>query len=147
MLPRLLLSRARLLELVAATGRECHVPGGGELTTLDVTHNVVYPQLYVAHVGDDFSRFDRMHVNRSDDGTPVDDVVQLLCGGGLAIHFRLPTADVVKVTLSCPEPQAGWLLVADCSVPFIGSFSGATPGTKAVSQAFGPARWNMEYVE
>ncbi|MEM9658493.1 MAG: hypothetical protein AAF961_09040 [Planctomycetota bacterium] len=145
-LPRFLLPRERLLELIAETGRPPHVPGGGELTTLDETHGVTYPQLYVAREGADFSRFDRMHVNRAADGTPVDDVVQLLCGSGFAVHQLLPSGETVKLHLACPSPEAGWLLSVDCAVPFIGSFSGAALGTKAVTQVFGPARWRMEYL-
>jgi len=145
--PLFLLPRERLLELIAESGRQPHVPGGGELTTLDETHGVTYPQLYVARAGEDFSRFDRMHVNIGTDGTPVDDVVQLLCGSGLVVHQRMPTGETVKLYLDCPSPDAGWLLTVDCSIPFIGSFSGATAGTKAVTQVIGPARWKMEYLK
>lgn len=145
--PQFLLSRERLLALIAATGREPHVPGGGELITVDETHGATYPQLYVARPGVDFSRFDRLHVNLAADGTPVDDVVQLLCGSGLAVHQRLPSGETVKVRLDCTSPELGWLLCVDCSIPFIGSFTGAAPGTKAVSQTIGPPRWRMEYLE
>lgn len=146
-MPQFLLSRERLLEVIAQAGRKPHVPGGGELTTLDETHGVTYPQLYVARAGVDFSRFDRMHVNIGTDGTPVDDVVQLLCGSGLVLHQRLPSGETVKVHLASPSPEAGWLLTIDCAIPFIGSFSAAPAGTKAVSQVIGPARWKMEYLE
>jgi hypothetical protein len=145
--PQFLLPRERLLEIIAQAGREPHVPGGGELTTLDETHGVWYPQLYVARVGEDFSRFDRMHVNIGIDGTPVDDVVQLLSGSGMVLHFRLPSGKTLKVYLACPTPDAGWLLTVDCAKPFIGSVSAAAIGTKAVSQAIGPARWQMVYQE
>jgi len=146
-MPQFLLSRERLLDVIAQAGREPHVPGGGELTTLDETHGVTYPQLYVARADTDFSRFDRMHVNIGTDDTPVDDVVQLLCGSGLVVHQRLPSGETVKVSLACPSPEAGWLLTVDCSIPFIGSFSAAAAGTKAVSQVIGPARWKMKYLE
>lgn len=146
-MPHFLLSRERLMELIGEAGRQPHVPGGGELTTLDETHGVTYPQLYVANPETDFSRFDRMHVNLGEDGTPVDDVVQLLCGSGLEVHQLLPSGETVKIYLACPSPEAGWLLTVDCSVPFIGSFSRAAAGTKAVSQVIGPARWKMEYLK
>lgn len=145
--PRFLLPRERLLEIIRQAGREPHVPGGGELTTLDETHGVTYPQLYIARAGEDFSRFDRLHVNIGTDGTPVDDVVQLLCGSGMVVHFRLPSGETLRVHLACPSLEAGWLLTVDCAIPFIGSFSSAPAGTKAVSQVFGPARWKMMYVD
>lgn len=146
-MPHFLLSRERLLEVIAAAGRQPHVPGGGELTTLDETHGVRYPQLYVARAGDDFSRFDRMHVNTATDGTPVDDVSQLLYGSGLIVCFRMPSGNRVKVHLACPAVDSGWLLTVDCGNPFIGSLSSAPIGTKAVSQVIGPARWRMLYLE
>lgn len=145
--PRFLLSRQRMLELIADAGRRPHVPGGGELTTLDQTHDVTYPQLYVARSQEDFSRFDRYHVNIGDDGVAVDDVVQLLSGGGLVVGHRLPNGDNLSVFLDCPSVDRGWLLSVDCANPFIGSFSGALPGTKALSQVIGPARWRMKYLE
>ena len=145
--PHFLLPRERLVEIIAQAGRAPQVPGGGELVTLDETHGVTYPQLYVARAGEDFSRFDRMHVNIGLDGTPVDDVVQLLSGSGLDVHLRVPSGETLTVQLACPSPNAGWLLTVDCSLPFIGSFSGATVGTKAVSQVIGPARWKMVYVD
>ncbi|GKS60293.1 hypothetical protein YTPLAS18_38200 [Nitrospira sp.] len=145
--PHFLLSRERLLEVVAEAGRDPHVPGGGELVTLDETHGVTYPKLYVARAGEDFSRFDRMHVNIGFDGTPVDDVSQLLWGAGLVVQFRVPSGGILTVHLACPSPDTGWLLTVDCSQPFIGSLSAATVGTKAVSQVIGPARWKMVYVE
>jgi hypothetical protein len=146
-LPRFLLPRERLLEIIAQAGRKPHIPGGGELTTLDETHGVTCPQLYVAREGADFSRFDRMHVNIGTDGTPVDDVSQLLCGSGLIVQIRMPSGETFKVSLSCPSPDTGWLLTVDCAVPFIGSFSAATVGTKVVSQVIGSAGWRMEYLE
>ena len=145
--PSFLLPRERLLEIIAEAGREPSFPGGGELITLDETHGVTYPQLYVAREDADFSRFDRMHVNISADGKPVDDIVQLLCGSGLVVKIRQPSSVTVSVSLSCPNPDSGWLLTVDCGIPFIGSFSTAPVGTKAVSQAIGPARWKMEYLE
>ena len=71
------------------------------------------------------------------DGTPVDDVVQLLSGSGLVLKFRVSSGETLKVQLACPSPEAGWLLTVDCSLPFIGSFSTGTTGTKAVSQVIG----------
>jgi hypothetical protein len=146
-LPDFLLPRERLLEIIAEAGREPHVPGGGELVTLDETHGATYPQLYVARAGEDFSRFDRLHVNVSAEGTPVDDVVQLLCGSELVVQFRMPSGERLKVHLACPSATAGWLLTVDCALPFIGSLSSAPVGTKALSQVIGPPRWKMVYLE
>jgi hypothetical protein len=65
----------------------------------------------------------------------------------LIVQIRMPSSETFKVSLSCPSPDTGWLLTVDCAIPFIGSFSATTVGTKAVSQVFGPACWRMEYLE
>ena len=76
-----LLPRRRLLDLIEAAGRTPQVPGGGELTTTVTSHDYRYPQLWVAEAGADYTRFDRFHVNQSEDGTGVDEVLQMLGGG------------------------------------------------------------------
>src|SRR5262245_36101325 len=50
-----LLSRERILDIIAAAGRVPQVPGGGEMCTCDSTHDVTYPQLYIVGAGVDFS--------------------------------------------------------------------------------------------
>lgn len=66
-----LLSRERLLELIVRAGRTPHVPTGGALTTVVLTHGYSYPQLYLVQQDMDYTRFDRFHVNVADDGTGV----------------------------------------------------------------------------
>lgn len=73
-----LLSRARLPEIIAAAGRTPAVSGGGELSTLDVANDVVYPQLYVVERDVGYSRFDRLHENTDDNSTSVDEVISIL---------------------------------------------------------------------
>ena len=146
-LPHFLLSRERMLEIIAAAGREPHVAGGGELTTVNETFGAKYPQLYVAREGEDYSRFDRLHVNVAADGTPVDNVLQLLSGSGLLVVFRMPSGGIEKLSLCCPAEDSGWLLTLDCAHPFIGTLSSALVGTKVISQAIGPARWRMEHLD
>jgi hypothetical protein len=59
----------------------------------------------------------------------------------------MPSGETFKVYLACPTPDAGWLLTVDCARPFIGSFSAASAGTKAVSQVIGPALRKMVYLD
>ena len=140
-----LLTRGRLLHIIAEAGRTPQVPGGGELSTLDSTHGIVYPQLYVLVPGVDYSRFDRFHVNTADGGTGVDEVMQLLSGGGIRILQRLPDKGVVTLHLDCPAQDRGWVVTYDGGYPHIGSISGARTGTKSLVQVIGPARWVMRY--
>lgn len=141
-----LLSRPRLLELIAAAGRQPSVPDGGALSTLDVVNDVTYPQLYVVAPGVDYRRFDRLHVNTADDGTELDEVMTILSGGGVRLVQRLDDGTETTLHLSCVGDHGGWC-VSYGGHPHIGSFTGARPGTKVLVQAIGPARWQARYVD
>ena len=147
LLDHFLFSRERLLETIAEAGRRPHVPGGGELTTLVESHGYSYPQLYVAEAGADFSRFDRFHVNHSDDGVFVDEIAQMLCGDGFVVHYRRTDGVVFTLRLSCPGQDRGWLMTHDGSLPHIGSFSGAAVGSKCLVQVIGPPAWSFHYLD
>ena len=140
-----LLSREALLAKLAEAGRSPHVPGGGALETEVANHGYAYPQLFVVEEGADYTRFDRFHVNVAEDGTAVDEVMQILAGGGVRILQRLPGEGAVTLTLDCPSAGKGWTVTYDGAVSHIGSMSAARPGTKALMQVFGPARWTMRY--
>ncbi|MDE0058447.1 MAG: hypothetical protein OXP07_10015 [Defluviicoccus sp.] len=140
-----LLSRETLLDTLARAGRAPHVAGGGALESAVANHGYAYPQLFVVEAGADYSRFDRFHVNVADDGTAVDEVMQILAGGGVRILQRLPGGEPAILTLDCPVSDWGWTVTYDGAVSHIGSMSAARPGTKALMQVFGPARWTMRY--
>jgi hypothetical protein len=142
-----LLPRERLLEIIAAAGRQPNVPGGGELVTWESIRSISYPQLWIVQGDEDFSRFDRFHVNVSEDGTAVDEVAQMLWGRGLVIRHHLPSGVILTIHLDCPRELAGWLITHDGGKPHIGTFSQASPGTKCLVQVIGPARWIMRYVD
>lgn len=142
-----LLSRERLLRLVGEAGRTPQVPGGGELRTLDVTHDVPYPELYIVVPGIDYSRFDRFHVNVSPEGVGVDEVMQVLSGGGVRVLQHLPEHGLVTLEIDCPDEKSGWVVTYDGAYPHIGSLSGALDGTKVLMQVIGPPRWEMKYEE
>ena len=142
-----LLSRERLLEIIAEAGRMPHVSGGGALSTHVDSHGYSYPQLWVVQDGIDYTRFDRFHVNTADDGTGVDEVMQVLSGAGIVIRHRLPDGKVLALHVDCPSDDAGWLVTYDGGHPHIGSLSGARPGTKALVQAVGPPRWSVRYTQ
>ena len=140
-----LLSREELLDTLAQAGRAPHVAGGGALESAVANHGYAYPQLFVVEAGADYSRFDRFHVNVADDGTAVDEVMQILAGGGVRIIQRLPGREPAILSLDCPSADRGWTVTYDGAVSHIGSMSSAKAGTKALMQVFGPARWTMRY--
>lgn len=140
-----LLPRERLLEIITAAGRMPKVPGGGELTTVDTTHKIAYPEIYQVEPGVDFSRFDRFHANLSGDGTGVDEIMQVLSGVGTRFSQHLPRGGDLVLELGCFDPVSGWILTYDGAIPHIGSFSGCSPGSKILMQIIGPPRWVMRY--
>jgi hypothetical protein len=140
------LPRARLLELMAAVGRHPSVPGGGELSTLDVVNDVRYPQLFVIEPDVDYSRFDRLHENVADDGTVLDETMTVLIGGPVRLVQRLADGAEATLSLHAVDAITGWVVTYG-GLPHIGSFTGAAPGSKILVQAIGPARWQAHYVD
>lgn len=141
-----LLGRERLLEIIAAAGRTPQVPGGGAMSTFDATNGVTYPQLYVVEAGVDYRRFDTFHVNTTNEGPGIDEVMQALAGGGFRILQHLPGEGELTVTVDCDDAQ-GWIVTYDGGRPHIGSLTHARPGTKLLVQAIGPPRYEVAYVE
>lgn len=140
-----LLPRERLLQLIAEAGRAPHVAGGGSMTPFVENQGYAYPQLYLAEAGVDYSRFDRFHVNTADNGTGVDEIGQLLCGGGIRVLQRRPGLGMATLHLACPSPDHGWIVTYDGGASHIGSLSAASPGSKFLMQVIGPERWSLRY--
>jgi len=141
-----LLPRERLLEIIRDAGRTPQVSGGGELSTFDTGNSVTYPQLFVIGPGTDYTRFDRFHVNATDDGSGLDEVMQVLSGGGIRVLQHLPDGEQFTVSIDTAD-EHGWIVTYDGGRPHIGSFSYAQPGTKILMQAIGPPRWHVTYVD
>jgi len=146
LLAHFLLPRERLLQILTEAGRQPHVAGGGALSTHVFTHNYSYPQLFVVQGNEDLSRFDRLHVNTADDGTPIDEFGQLLSGEGLVVRERRADGLEFTLTLNCPDEASGWLIAHDGGIPHIGSFSTAVAGSKCLVQAIGPPQWGIRYL-
>ena len=138
------MSRERLLELISEAGRNPQVPGGGEMSTRDATHDIQYPELYLVAPGIDYSRFDKLHRNYAEDGTGVDEILQLVSGAGVRVVQNLPGVGAVTLYLDCLDDQ-GWIVTYSGKYPHIGSLTGATPGTKLLVQILGPPVWTMNY--
>ena len=142
-----LLSRGRLLEVITAAGRTPHVAGGGAMHSQVSGHDTGYPRLYLVEEGVDYTRFDRFHVNRADDGTGADEIMQILSGGTIVLHQRMPDGETLTLRLDCPSASDGWLLTYDGGRPHIGSLSSAGVGTKILMQIIGPPVWAIRYTD
>ena len=139
--PHFLYPRRRLVEIITSAGREPNVPDGGELTTFVTTLGCWYPELHVIDEGVDYSRFEKFHVNTADDGTAVDEIIQLLSGSDFVYHLRAPDGLTLMIHLACIGDETGMLLTFNGKTPHLGKVSMATPGTKILNQAIGPAKW------
>jgi hypothetical protein len=135
------------LEVIAASGRSPNVLRGGELETTVSNEGYSYPQLWVVQSGTDYTRFDRFHVNVAEDGTGVDEVLQVVSGHVVVVRVRTSDGRSQSLHLACPNDRTGWLVSYDGGQPHIGSLSSAEPGTKVVVQAIGPKSWKLSYVE
>jgi hypothetical protein len=142
-----LLSRERLLEVIAECGREPHVPGGGALKTHVMPHDDDYPHLFEIHAGEHITTYDVFHSNHAQDGAGVDEVVQMLRGQGLLMRHRLENGSEWSLRMSCPSPEQGWMSTYEGLHPHIGSPADATPGSKFLVQVIGPPLWTMDYLD
>ena len=135
--------RQRLVEIIKSAGREPNVPDGGELETFVTTLDCWYPQLHVIAEGVDYSRFEKFHVNTADDGTAVDEIIQILSGSEFVYHLRASDGLTLTVHLACIGDETGMVLTFNGKTPHLGKVSMATPGTKVLNQAIGPAQWAL----
>ena len=146
-LDHFLLSRQRILEIVEEAGRTPETPDGGEMSTLDATHGITYPQLYLVEPGIDYSRFDRLHINTSDTGLGVDEVMQVLSGSGVRLIQILPEHGPVTLHIDCPSQDVAWTVTYSGAFPHVGSISGCSTGSKIHMQVIGTPEWQMRYVD
>ncbi|MEM8605590.1 MAG: hypothetical protein AAGF92_00690 [Myxococcota bacterium] len=140
-----LLSRPRLLSIIADAGRTPGVPNGGALETRVLPHDYTYPQLYQVTGDFDFGKFDAYHRNVSDDGTAVDEILQLLAGGPMRVLHLTEEGETLHLDAECPSADEGWLLTYGGGTPHSGRFGDARLGSKALVQVIGPASWTMDY--
>lgn len=140
-----LMPRERFVELLKEAGREPKVPGGGALVTRCMPYDYTYPQLYIVLKGVDYSRFDRFHINVSDDGNSVDEVMWVLSGDGVVLHQIIPGGLRLSLFIDCPSDEDAWILTYEGDNPHIGSISHCSPGSKVLMQVVGPDTWVMRY--
>ena len=142
-----LLSRERLLEVIADAGRQPHLPDGGALSSFCIETRINYPQLHVIDKALDYSGFYPFHINVGEDGSGTDEVGQVLSGSNMQYRFRLANSEIVTLSLSCPSPGRGWLFTFDGGAPHGGILKDTPAGTKVLVQAIGPAKFHCRYVD
>lgn len=94
------MTREQLLEQIKLAGRVPSVPGGGVMTR-DVDGGV-YPNINDMKSADDEARkyildkYGRLHVNSSEDGVAIDEVMTVLSGGPFRWGFTLKDGTVIR---------------------------------------------------
>lgn len=143
------LSRQDMLDETRAAGRAPSVPGGGSMITGEIGVPP-YPKVYdLKAMGPQDrlgarNKFARLHVNATDDGVGVDEVMTLVAGGPWTWYFLLKDNVVVKLKMSRVDPAGqGWRLSYPGLVPHGGHFH-AEDGL-CIAYITGPASWTMRY--
>lgn len=143
------LSRQDVVRLAQAAGRTPVISDGGSLTTAEVGVPP-YPKVYDLRSMDPQDRlaarnkFARLHVNSTDDGVGVDEVMTLVSGGPWTWFFLLENDVVARLSMSRVEPSGpGWRLIYPGLTPHGGHFH-AEDGL-CVAYITGPETWSMRY--
>ncbi|MDX2132951.1 MAG: hypothetical protein SFY69_12950 [Planctomycetota bacterium] len=143
------LSRQDVLEQVRMAGRLPVLPDGGSMVTGE-PDVAPYPKVYDLRsmsAQDRLSardKFARLHVNSTDTGTGVDEVMTLVAGGPWTWYFLLKDNVVVELHMSRVGPSGtGWRLSYPGLTPHGGHFH-AESGL-CVAYITGPQVWTMRY--
>ena len=143
------MKRGDLVAEALGAGREPTVPQGGMLQTSEVGV-APYPKVYDMRALDDPTeiylqrKFGRLHVNRSEAGVGIDEVMTIVSGGPYTWFFVLPGNVVGKLRFGTVEGDGpAWRISYPGLVPH-GGFFDAEDGL-VVAYAHGPKHFVMRY--
>lgn len=98
------MDRKSLMEQIKLAGRTPVVEGGGSLGTIEVG-NTPYPKVYdmmswsAEGQADGLRKYGTFHVNSSDDGTGIDEVMTVVAGGSFTWFYVLPDNTMIQLTV------------------------------------------------
>lgn len=143
------LSRQDVLGQARVAGRDPVVRGGGSMTSGE-PGVAPYPKVYDLRSMTKQDRlyardkFARLHVNHTDEGVGVDEVMSLVAGGPWTWYFLLEGDVVVELQMSAVKIEGkGWRLSYPGLLPHGGHFH-AEHGL-CVAYITGPEVWTMRY--
>ncbi|NNE77758.1 MAG: hypothetical protein HKN31_11880 [Pricia sp.] len=149
LLPLFYLDRRDLLRQIKKAGRRPATPRGGHLSTKE-ENMTPYPKIYdMKTLSPEIvlflqEKFGKLHVNSSDDGFGIDEVMTIVSGGPWTWFFELPDNVVGKLTLGhVGLNDLAWRLSYPGLVPHGGYFD-AEYGL-VVAFAHGPEKFVMRY--
>ncbi|WP_421535908.1 hypothetical protein [Priestia sp. D3YE.R1] len=142
------LTRSDLLEQIQLAGRTPVFADGGEFTT--EVGSPSYPKIYDMQAMNEevqsavLNKYGRLHVNSSDDGTGIDEVMTVVSGGPFTWMFTLPDGVVSRLTVDTVglDDQAVRL-----SYPGLGMHAGYMSPKKGLIVAFahGPESFEVRF--
>ena len=98
------MDRKSPLKQVKLAGKVPVIAGGGSLGTIEVG-NTPYPKVYdlmswsPEGQADGLRKYGTLHVNSSDDGTGIDEVMTVVAGGSFTWFFVLPDNTMIQLTV------------------------------------------------
>lgn len=145
------LDRKELLSQIEKAGRKPEAHRGGFLSTKE-DEMAPYPKVYdMKALSPEITvflqeKFGKLHVNSSDNGVGIDEVMTIVSGGPWTWFFVLPNDVVAKLTLGhVGLDDLGWRISYPGLVPHGGYFDAAYG--LVVAFAHGPERFVMRYEE
>lgn len=143
------LDRDNLLDEINNAGRLPAVKSGGNLSTSEIGVSP-YPKVYDMKALDAKttiylqSKFGKLHVNSSENGLGIDEVMTIVSGGPYTWFFVLPDGVVGKLRFGMiEESQHAWRISYPGKVPHGGFFD--APYGLVVAFAHGPEHFVMRY--
>lgn len=143
------LGRKELVDEILLAGRQAAVPGGGHLQTSE-TGVPPYPKVYDMKALDEKTtaflqeKFGKLHVNRSDAGVGIDEVMTIVSGGPYTWFFVFDGGVVGKLRFGSVSGRGkAWRISYPGLVPH-GGFFDAWHGL-VVAFAHGPEHFVMRY--
>lgn len=143
------LGRRELVDEIIRAGRTPALPRGGHLQTSE-PGVAPYPKVYDMKALDAATttflqhKFGRLHVNSSDAGEGIDEVMTIVSGGPYTWFFTLPQDVVGKLRLGrVADRGVAWRISYPGLVPHGGFFD--APDGLVVAHAHGPASFVMRY--
>ncbi|PXW64440.1 hypothetical protein C7450_101195 [Chelatococcus asaccharovorans] len=141
--------RGQLLEVVSAAGRQPEAHRGGYLSTSEIG-DAPYPKIFdMKAIPPDIlpavqAKYAKLHVNTSDDGFGIDEVMTVVSGGPWTWFFRLTSGEIVKLSVGPVDGSGNALRLSYSGLVPHAAFLSAPSGL-TVAHAHGPQHFVMRY--
>ncbi|MDT3432573.1 hypothetical protein ROV94_17030 [Stenotrophomonas maltophilia] len=145
------LDRRSLLEEIELAGRKPEMRRGGFLGTRE-GDTAPYPKVYDMMAIDEearawvLNRYGRLHVNTSDDGVGIDEVMTVVSGGPFTWMYVLPDGVLARLTVLEIDPEGPAVRL---SYPSLGMHAGYMDPKRGLIVAFahGPESFTIRFEE